>query len=114
MPGSVAAEKGLKAGEDKFRAVNGFSPRIITRSGEKIGLGTREYKLVNYEPVLTPENIAKWQIRPDKPTTVRLRDTYDRHDLTTEVMPFERTAYSKERVQNEWKKYDPYKGEKRD
>jgi uncharacterized Fe-S center protein len=112
-PGSVAAEKGLKPGEDKFRAINGFSPRIITRAGEKIGLGTREYALTNYEPVLTPENIAKWQIRPNKPTTVRLRDVFDKHDLTTEVMPFDRTQYAKNWVAEEWKKFDPYKGEKR-
>jgi uncharacterized Fe-S center protein len=112
-PASVAAEKGLKPGEDKFRAINGFSPRIITRAGEKIGLGTREYSLTNYEPVLTPENVAKWQIRPNKPTTVRLRDVFDKHDLTTEVMPFERTQYAKNWVAEEWKKFDPYKGEKR-
>lgn len=113
MPSSVAEEKGLKPGEDKFRAINGFSPRIITRSGEKIGLGTREYALNTHEPVLTPENVAKWQIRPNMPTTVRLREFFAKHDLTTEVMPFERTQYGKDWVWNEWKKYDPYKGEKR-
>jgi len=117
-PGSVAMEKGLKPGEDKFRAINGFSPRIITRSGEKIGLGTREYALTNYEPVLTPENIAKWQIRAGgvgnhRPTTIRLRDVFEKHDMTTEVMPFERTEFQKNWVHEEWKKYDPYKGEKR-
>jgi uncharacterized Fe-S center protein len=113
IPGSVAEEKKLKPGEDKFRAINGFSPRIITRSGEKIGLGSREYSLTNYEPVLTPENIGKWQVRANKPTTIRLRAFFDKHDLTTEVMPFDRTQYAKNWVQEEWKKYDPYKGEKR-
>jgi hypothetical protein len=113
IPGSVAEEKKLKPGEDKFRAINGFSPRIITRAGEKIGLGAREYSLTNYEPVLTPENIGKWQVRANKPTTLRLRGFFDKHDLTTEVMPFERTQYAKNWVQEEWKKYDPYKGEKR-
>jgi hypothetical protein len=38
---------------------------------------------------------------------------FDKHDLTTEVMPFDRSEYSKNWVQEEWKKYDPYKGEKR-
>ena len=41
--------------DDKFREVNGFSPRITMAAGEKIGLGAMEYKLKNYEPVLTPE-----------------------------------------------------------
>jgi hypothetical protein len=115
-PGSVADEKGLKPGEDKFRIINGFSPRITMAAGEKIGLGTQKYKLINYEPLLTPENAAKWQIRPagdgvHKAVTVRLRDTFHRHDLATEVMPFRREEYNKEWVWNEWKKYDPFKGE---
>jgi hypothetical protein len=113
-PGSVADEKGVKIGDDKFRIVNGFSPRITMAAGEKIGLGTQQYKLNNYEPVLTPENAAKWQVRPEKAVTVRLRDTFHRHDLATEVMPFKRTEYNKEWVWNEWKKYDPFKGEKPD
>jgi len=86
-------------------------------AGEKIGLGTRKYKLNNYEPPLTPEQIAKWQIRRggvanQKPVTVRLRDVFQKHDLATEVMPFGRTAYEKEWAFNEWKKYDPFKGAK--
>ena len=115
-PGSAADEANLKPGEDKFRALIGFSPRIITAAGEAIGLGTREYKLNTWEPVLTEENIAKWQIRKGgvknhKPVTVRLRDVFAKHDLATEVMPFRRTEYDKEWVFNEWKKYDPFKGE---
>ncbi len=110
-PGSVAEEKGCKVGDDKFRIVNGFSPRITMAAAEKIGLGTRQYELINYEPVLTPENAAKWQIRPGQATTVRLRETFHRNDLATEVMPFRRAAYNKEWVWNEWKKFDPFKGE---
>jgi len=115
-PGSAAAEKGLKPGDDKFRMINGFSPRITMAAAEKIGLGTRQYNLINYEPVLSPENIAKWQIRKGgvgnhRPTTVRLREVFAKHDLATEVMPFRRTEYNKEWVFNEWKKYDPFKGE---
>jgi uncharacterized Fe-S center protein len=117
IPGSVAAEKGCKPGDDRFRMVNGFSPHITMAAGEKIGLGTRKYKLNNYEPPLTPEQIAKWQIRRggvanQKPVTVRLRDVFQKHDLATEVMPFGRTAYEKEWAFNEWKKYDPFKGAK--
>lgn len=112
-PNSAAAEKGLKPGDDKFRFVNGFSPRITMAAGEKIGLGTQDYKLNTYEPVLTPENARKWQIRPTgKPTTVRLREVFSHHDCTTEVMPFDRTSWNKDWVWNEWKKYDPFKGEK--
>ena len=90
-PGSVAEEKGAKPGDDK-------------------------YKLNEYEPVLNPENAAKWQIRKGgvgnhRPTTVRLRDVFYKHDLATEVMPFRRIKYDKEWVWNEWKKYDPFKGE---
>jgi hypothetical protein len=115
-PGSVAEEKGCKPGDDRFRIVNGFSPRITQAAGEKIGLGTRKYKLINYEPPMTPKHIAKWQIRKGgvanhKPTTVRLRDVFRKHDLTTEVMPFRRVDYEKEWAFNEWKKYDPFKGE---
>jgi hypothetical protein len=115
-PGSVLDEKGGKPGDDKFRIVNGFSPRITQAAGEKIGLGTREYTLNNWEPVLSPENAQKWQIRKGgianhRPTTVRLRDVFQKHDLATEVMPFKRVDYDKEWVWNEWKKYDPFKGE---
>jgi len=112
-PGSVADEKGLKPGDDKFRHVNGFSPRITMAAGEKIGLGTMKYNLTNYEPVLSPETAGKWQVRPGGvPTTVRLRDVFRKHDLATEVMPFGRSEFSKDWVWNEWKKYDPFKGEK--
>jgi hypothetical protein len=115
-PGSVLDEKGGKPGDDKFRIVNGFSPRITQAAGEKIGLGTREYTLNTWEPVLSPENAQKWQIRKGgivnhRPTTVRLRDVFRKHDLATEVMPFKRIDYDKEWVWNEWKKYDPFKGE---
>jgi hypothetical protein len=114
-PGSAAEEKGCKPGDDKFRMVNGFSPRIITAAAQKIGLGTVEYSLNTYEPPLTPEHIAKWQIRKGgvanhKPTTIRLREVFGKHDLTNEVMPFQRTEYNKDWVWNEWKKYDPFEG----
>ena len=110
IPGSVAAEKGVKIGDDKFKIVNGFSPRITMNAGEKIGSGTTQYKLITYEPVLTPEHAAKWQVRDftkQPAVTVRLRKIFNNHDLCKEVQPFKRIAFDKEWVWNEWKKYDP-------
>lgn len=59
----------------------------------------------------------KWQIRKGgvanhRPTTVRLREVFRKHDLTTEVMPFKRGPYNKEWVWENWKEYDPMKGAK--
>jgi uncharacterized Fe-S center protein len=106
IPGSVAAEKGVKVGDDKFKIVNGFSPRITMTAGEKIGAGTMQYKLIKYEPPLTPEHAAKWQVRT-KPTTITLRKVFAHHDLATEVMPFKSSPFYKEWVNNNWKKLDP-------
>ena len=39
-PNSRAEELGLKPGEDKFKAINAFTPRIQLKAGEKCGLGT--------------------------------------------------------------------------
>ncbi len=112
-PGSVAEEKGCKPGDDKFQMVNGFSPRITMAAAEKIGLGSQKYELINYEPVLSPESAARWQVRgaggeKGKATTLRLRETFHRNDLATEVQPFRRTDYNKDWVFSEWKKYDPF------
>jgi hypothetical protein len=106
IPGSVAAEKGVKQGQDKFKIVNGFSPRITMTAGEKIGSGTMQYKLIKYEPPLTPEHAAKWQVRT-KPTTLTLRKVFQHHDLATEVMPFKRIPFDKQWVWENWKKLDP-------
>ena len=48
-PNSRAEELGLKPGEDKFKAVNAFTPRIQLKAGEKIGLGTMNYELIEYD-----------------------------------------------------------------
>jgi hypothetical protein len=105
QPGSIVAEKGLKPGEDKFLAANGYTPRITMAAVESIGMGTRQYELIRYEPVMNYENVMKWQIRK-KATTLRLRPIFKKHDLATEVMPFRRTPWDKEWVLNNWKKFD--------
>ena len=40
-PGGRSEELGLKPGEDKFKAVNAFTPRIQLKAAEKIGMGTK-------------------------------------------------------------------------
>lgn len=105
MPTSRAEELGLKPGEDKFKAVNAFTPRIQLKAAEKIGMGTTNYELVVYEPELNPENISKWQ--PNKtPMTVKpMRKIFKHHHLAYEYK-FKRDKDLKGWLEN-WKKFDP-------
>ncbi|HEX2923329.1 MAG TPA: DUF362 domain-containing protein [Chloroflexota bacterium] len=91
-PGSRAAELGLQPGDDKFKAVNAFTPRIAIKAAERIGMGSTDYELVEYEPVLNAENAAKWQIQR-YPTTMDLRKMLAQHDLVKEVQPFKRVPF---------------------
>jgi len=84
MPGSRAEQLGLKPGEDKFKAVNGYTPRIMLKAGEKMGAGTMNYELITYEPKLTPDSINKWQIRP-YPAAVEKAKEYDIHNIARSV-----------------------------
>jgi hypothetical protein len=104
-PNSRAEELGLKPGEDKFKAVNAFTPRIQLKAGEKIGLGTMNYELIEYEPELNPENIAKWQIRKIPMTVSPMREAFKHHHLAREF-EFGRHKPVKEWVE-EWKNFDP-------
>jgi hypothetical protein len=76
LPGSRAEELGLKPGEDKLKAVNAFTPRIQLKAAEKIGMGTMDYELIEYEPELNPENISKWQIRKTPMTVSPMRQVF--------------------------------------
>jgi len=88
-PGSRADELGLKPGEDKFKAINLVTPRIQLRAAVKLGMGQMDYELVQYEPVLTPDNIGKWQIAKE-PTTLTLRKWFKFGHPMREVEPFKR------------------------
>jgi hypothetical protein len=103
-PNSRAEELGLKPGEDKFKAVNAFTPRIQLKAGEKCGLGTMNYELIEYEPELNPENIAKWQIRKIPMTVSPMRQAFKNHHLAHE---FEFGRQDVKEWLEEWKNFDP-------
>jgi hypothetical protein len=103
-PNSRAEELGLKPGEDKFKAVNAFTPRIQLKAAEKIGMGTMNYELIEYEPELNPENIAKWQIRKTPMTVTPMRQVFRNHHLARE---FEFTREPLGKWLSDWKGFDP-------
>lgn len=102
-PGSRADDLGLKPGDDKFKAVNFVTPRIQLRAAQKIGMGSMDYELETWEPVLTPENIGKHQIMQE-PTTLTLRKWYKFGHLTKDggIEPFKRVQY----VDGAWKEFE--------
>jgi uncharacterized Fe-S center protein len=103
-PGSRAEALGLKPGDDKFKAINMVSPRIQVRAAEKLGMGSMDYEMITYEPVLTPENMGKHQIETF-PTTLILRkhNKMGGHLLNgvPGVLPFKRVAF----VEGAWKPF---------
>jgi hypothetical protein len=103
-PNSRAEELGLKPGEDKFKAVNAFTPRIQLKGAEKIGLGTMNYELIEYEPELNPENIAKWQIRKTPMTVSPMRQVFENHHCARE---FEFGRQELNTWLDDWKNFDP-------
>ncbi len=92
VPWSRAEELGLKPGDDKFKAVNGFPPRVQVKAGEKIGLGTTDYELIEYKPELTPETVGKHQIQKT-PTIPWLKRVYERKHILEGVLPFKRAKF---------------------
>ncbi|BAF60818.1 Uncharacterized Fe-S center protein [Pelotomaculum thermopropionicum SI] len=92
MPGSRVDQLGLKPGEDKFKAVNLVTPRIQLKAAQKIGMGTMDYELVTWEPVLSPDTIGKHQPF-DRPGTFYLRKLYQKYGHVTKgtgAEPFKR------------------------
>ena len=61
-------------------------------AGVKNGLGTMDYELIKYDPPLTPEHVAKWQIRPT-PTPLMLREMWKKRDYIKEAEPFQRVPF---------------------
>lgn len=110
-PGSRAEELGLKPGEDKFKAVNAFTPRIKLKGAEKIGMGTMDYELITHEPELNPENIAKWQIRKIPMTVKPMREAFANHHCGREIGSGKPLEFGRQQPVSywteEWKKFDP-------
>jgi hypothetical protein len=103
-PNSRAQELGLQPGQDKFKAVNAFTPRIQLKAGEKIGMGSMDYELIEYEPELNPENISKWQIRKTPMTVHPMRQVFKHHHLARE---FKFTRAPIANWLTKWKEFDP-------
>ncbi|MBC8176190.1 MAG: DUF362 domain-containing protein [Deltaproteobacteria bacterium] len=110
-PNSRAEELGLKPGEDKFKAINAFTPRIKLKAAEKIGMGIMDYELIEYEPELNPENIAKWQIREIPMTVKPMRQAFKNHHLGRLIgsgHPLEFGRHKDVKTwTEEWKNFDP-------
>jgi hypothetical protein len=110
-PKSRAEQLGLKPGEDKFKAINGFTPRIQLKSGEKTGvMGQMDYELITYEPVLTPETICKHQIR-EYPCAIESRKYMKVLNIAKETDMDNRTTDSPKPWMSDgeltWKRFDP-------
>lgn len=102
LPGSRADALGLKPGDDKFAAVNLVTPRIQLRAAQKLGIGTMDYELVNWEPVLSPETIGKHQIMDEVCTTVLAKHfKYGHPTKDTGAEPFKRVKL----VEGAWKEF---------
>jgi hypothetical protein len=62
------------------------------------------YELIEYEPELNPENIAKWQIRKIPMTVQPMRQVFKNHHLAYE---FEFNREPLDKWLADWKGFDP-------
>ena len=67
-------------------------------------MGTMNYELIEYEPELNPENIAKWQIRKIPMTVSPMRQVFENHHLGRE---FEFNREDLKGWLEDWKEFDP-------
>ncbi len=49
-PGSIAEKLGVKPGENKWLKIHGKDPYIQVEAAEKVGLGTRQYEIIEVLP----------------------------------------------------------------
>lgn len=94
-PGALEqVEGGYQRGQDKYHLSHpwGTSPRYQLTAGQKNGMGTMDYELIKYDPPLTAEHAAKWQIRPT-PTPLILREMWKKRDYVKEAEPFKRVPW---------------------
>jgi|GEM_PF-44908 len=102
MPGSRAEALGLKPGDDKFKAVNLASPRIHLRAAEKLNMGSMEYEVEKYEPILSPENMGKHQIETYPATLILRKHLAAGGHILNEagILPFKRVKFEEGSLQD--------------
>ncbi|MDA8211688.1 MAG: DUF362 domain-containing protein [Clostridia bacterium] len=89
---NMLEDAGAKPGESKFTITQSTPPTYQLTAAQKLGMGAMDYELITYEPPMTREHIAKWQIRQE-PTALILREIWKKHSYVKEVEPFKRTAF---------------------
>jgi hypothetical protein len=106
-PWSVADEKGIEPGQDRYELIQDYSPRIHIKAMEMLGAGDMEYELVEYEPVLTNENVFKWAIDPARTSGDMMRPYFARQDMMKEIIErfggFKRVPFDEDWPQRKWK-----------
>ena len=105
-PWSVAEEKGIKVGQDRYELIQDYSPRVQLKAMEMLGAGEMHYEIVEYEPVLTNENVMKWSIVPEKCSGELLKPIFETHDMIKEVIErfggFKRVPFTEDWAQRKW------------
>jgi len=106
-PWSVADEKGIEVGQDRYELIQDYSPRIHIKAMEMLKAGDMEYELVEYEPVLTNENVFKWAIDPARTSGDMMRPYFARQDMIKEVIErfggFKRVPFDEDWPKRAWK-----------
>jgi uncharacterized protein len=96
---------GYETGEDKFKITQSTPPRFQLTAGVANGMGTMDYELITYEPPLTREQVAKWQIRRE-PASLILRRMWTKRDYIKEAEPFKRIDFVDKPIIPDWHPVD--------